>query len=53
MDNYIHLPIIHSIPVALVITRYPEILSDVSRILCSLLLLEILYLLALWLIPYV
>ena len=33
MDNQVHLPFIQSFPVDLVITRYPEILSNVLRIL--------------------
>ena len=33
MDNYLHLPFIRSSPIDLVITRYPEILSVVLRIL--------------------
>ena len=35
MDNQVHLPFIQSFAVDLVITRYPEILSNVSRILCA------------------
>ena len=32
MDNYMHLPFLHSSPVGLVITRYPVILVGVPRI---------------------
>ena len=35
MDNYLHLPFIRSSPIDLVITRYPEVFSIVSRILCA------------------
>ena len=35
MDNHVYSPFIQCFPVDLVITRYPEILSIVPRILCA------------------
>ena len=54
LNDPIHLSFIPSFPVTLVITRYPEIFSELPRILCILLLLKSFDVyLHLWLIPSV
>ena len=35
MDNYMQLSFLHSSPIGLVITRYPEILVDLLIIICA------------------